>query len=101
MIRPYIEEVARRNQGGRCGAMVLLELVALHAWGGFMRDTILITDQDMSALTQLIGRTHPFGRDQEHLAILADELERATVVPSTQVPADVVTMGSRVRVQDV
>jgi regulator of nucleoside diphosphate kinase len=65
-----------------------------------MRDSILITDGDMARLSRLVDE-HVYGKDQAHLAALANELERATIVPAEEVPADVVTMGSRVVVRDL
>jgi regulator of nucleoside diphosphate kinase len=66
-----------------------------------LRDAIVITDQDMGMLTRLVDATPVKGPDQEHLAALAGELDRAVVVPSDEIPPDVVTMGSRFRVEDM
>jgi regulator of nucleoside diphosphate kinase len=41
------------------------------------------------------------GRDREHLESLRAELERAEIVEDTDIPADVITMHSRVLVQDM
>ena len=65
-----------------------------------MRDAILITDGDMARLSRLVDDAQVYGKDQAHLAALASELDRATVVRAEEVPADVVTMGSRVVVRD-
>jgi regulator of nucleoside diphosphate kinase len=66
------------------------------------RPRILITEEDMARLRQLVrhGRMSAH-RDQEHLAGLDDELDRAEVVASGEVSEDVVTMHSTVRVRDV
>jgi regulator of nucleoside diphosphate kinase len=65
-------------------------------------DRIVITEEDMSRLRQLVqqGRTSA-RRDQEHLADLDDELDRAEVVERGELSDDVVTMHSTVRVRDV
>jgi regulator of nucleoside diphosphate kinase len=54
-----------------------------------MNDQIIVTEADMSLLRLM--RTHP---------PLERELDRAVVVPSAAVPADVATMNSRVRYTD-
>jgi regulator of nucleoside diphosphate kinase len=66
-----------------------------------VRQTIVVTDRDMRTLTHLLATGNWKGRDQQHLVELADELERAEVVRSSEVPRDVVTLGSRVRVRDL
>ena len=65
------------------------------------RETILVTENDMDALTRLVDDGQAYARDREHLATLAAELDRAQVVSSTEAPDDLVTMGSRVRVRDL
>jgi regulator of nucleoside diphosphate kinase len=63
--------------------------------------SIFITEQDMERLRHLLNPAwRPLSRDQEHLEMLEQELDRAQIV-SSQVPEDVVTMNSRVRVKDV
>jgi regulator of nucleoside diphosphate kinase len=54
-----------------------------------MNDPIIVTAADM-ALLRMLRAPAPLDR----------ELDRATVVPSARVPADVVTMNSRVRYTD-
>jgi len=54
-----------------------------------MTGQVIVTEADMSLLRLM--RTHP---------PLERELDRATVVPSADVPADVATMNSRVRYTD-
>jgi regulator of nucleoside diphosphate kinase len=63
---------------------------------------ILITDADYGRLQQLIESSRRFRhRDAGYLDDLEQELERAIVVRSGEVPRDVVTMNSRVRVRDL
>lgn len=66
--------------------------------------TIYITRQDMERLRFLIksiqsSKTHD-DRDRPYLWTLGMELDRAVVVDSSEVPPDVVTMNSRVRLMD-
>ena len=64
--------------------------------------TILVTQSDMKKLVQLLDlRGTSQARDQQHLEMLAQELERAEVVPSEDIPSDVVTMHSHVLVRDL
>lgn len=62
---------------------------------------IIITDDDRLRLTALIHRVLDRGQDTSPLAALAGELRRSRVVPRTQVPRDVVTMNSTVRLRDL
>ena len=63
---------------------------------------IVITETDYERLQGLIESSRRFRqRDAEHLDDLEHELERAIVVRSGEVPHDVVTMNSRVRVRDL
>lgn len=61
---------------------------------------ITISETDAQRLRQLLRDRDATARDQEHLHELSVELERAHVLEPDRVPADVVTMGSRVRVLD-
>lgn len=64
--------------------------------------TIFVTQEDMRRLTDLVESAERISsRDLHHLRMLKKELERAEVVPSAELPADVVTMNSRVRVRDL
>jgi regulator of nucleoside diphosphate kinase len=64
--------------------------------------TIHITDYDMQRLRKLLEGTQYWNqRDREYLSHLEEELDRAVVVPSKKVPADVVTMNTQMRVTDV
>ena len=62
---------------------------------------ILIAEGDRSRLAALIHRAIDHGHDTSSLAALAGELRRARVVPRAQVPRDVVTMNSTVRLRDL
>ncbi len=63
---------------------------------------IVITEADYGRLQRLIEASRRFRqRDAKHLDDLEQELERASVVRSGEVPHDVVTMNSRVRVVDL
>jgi len=64
--------------------------------------TIHVTDYDMQRLRKLLeGTQHWNSKDRDYLAHLEDELDRAVLVPSKKVPADVVTMNSQMRVKDL
>src|SRR5437870_4168212 len=63
---------------------------------------IFITEQDMERLRHLLDTARrPLSKDQEHLKMLEQELDRAQIVSPSQVPEDVVTMNSKVRVKDL
>jgi regulator of nucleoside diphosphate kinase len=63
---------------------------------------ILVTENDMDRLKDLVHASRRSARrDQNHLAELDRELDRAEVVAAAEVPADVVTMQSVVRVRDL
>jgi len=67
-----------------------------------MRDRIYITDNDFEVLRRLVaGRREQNSTDREHLDMLQDELDRAEVVRPDELPRDVITMNSEVRVQDL
>jgi regulator of nucleoside diphosphate kinase len=60
---------------------------------------IYLTSQDrdrLQALTRMTG-----DKDRGDLADLLYELSRAVVVPAAEIPADVITMNSRVRLLDL
>ena len=64
--------------------------------------TIHITDYDMQRLRKLLEGTQYWNqKDREYLSHLEEELDRAVVVPSKKVPADVVTMNTQMRVTDL
>ena len=62
--------------------------------------TIFVTHRDLERLTRLL-ESDPSRRDTGAREALEQELGRAVVVESAQVPADVVTMNSRVRFEDL
>lgn len=66
--------------------------------------SIYITGSDMTRLRSMIGSARPLGSDDNwdrpYLLSLAAELDRAIVIESTEVPPDVVTMNSRLRLRD-
>lgn len=63
---------------------------------------IVITETDYARLRRLIDSSRRCTqRDAEHLDALEQELERATIAKAAEVPHDLVTMNSRVRVKDL
>lgn len=63
---------------------------------------ILITEDDMARLKGLVRQGRVAARrDQAHLAILDQELDRAEVIAAGDLSPDVVTMQSTVRVRDL
>jgi regulator of nucleoside diphosphate kinase len=67
-----------------------------------MRDRIYITEEDSEKLRRLIARRREANPvEQENLDMLEQELDRAEVVHRDDMPPDVVTMNSEVRMQDL
>lgn len=63
---------------------------------------IVVTQEDSQKLrTLLAGVRERSVRDREHLQQLADELDRARVVPASEIPPDVVTMNSELALRDL
>jgi regulator of nucleoside diphosphate kinase len=65
---------------------------------------IYITEFDLSRLTELleVGLTFRDNKsDSQHLDSLKEELDRAHIVMPKDIPVDVVTMNSRVRLSDM
>ncbi|MCF6156589.1 MAG: nucleoside diphosphate kinase regulator [Candidatus Brocadia sp.] len=63
---------------------------------------LYITEFDKSRLEELIAVAEEFGgHDRKDLESLAEELEKAVVVSPKNVPADVVTMNSKVVLRDL
>jgi regulator of nucleoside diphosphate kinase len=63
---------------------------------------ILITEDDMARLRELVRQGRAAARrDQDHLAGLDQELDRAEVIATGDLSPDVVTMHSTVRVRDL
>jgi regulator of nucleoside diphosphate kinase len=64
--------------------------------------TIYITEKDMNQLKRFLSGVDKAGSlDRKHLLELEAELARAKVVPPAEVPPDVVTMNSKVRILDL
>lgn len=64
-------------------------------------NSILVTKADMSRLRTLLDWGHSGdGHDQGHVMMLSGELARASEIDLDDMPADVVTMNSRVGVRD-
>jgi regulator of nucleoside diphosphate kinase len=64
--------------------------------------TIYVTEIDYNRLSGLIDRTRERnGIDREYLNKLEAELDRAEVVESKDIPRDVITMRSKVRLKDL
>lgn len=67
-----------------------------------MERSIFITEFDRKRLEELIDVAEEFGgHARKDLEALADELAKSEVVPSENVPPDVVTMNSRVLLRDL
>jgi regulator of nucleoside diphosphate kinase len=67
-----------------------------------MCDRIYITATDYERLRRLIaGRRQGNAPDLEYLDVLEAELDRAEIVAAEKIPADVVTMDSEFRLQDL
>lgn len=63
--------------------------------------SIYITVQDMNRLGRMLTKAVAAAENDEHLLQLEEELDRAKLVRSQEVPPDVVTMNSKIRVRDV
>ncbi|HEY5808966.1 MAG TPA: GreA/GreB family elongation factor [Povalibacter sp.] len=61
---------------------------------------IVVTQGDAERLRAVLGSRGGSVRDREHILDLRDELEQARVVAEHEIPADVVTLRSKVRVRD-
>jgi len=67
-----------------------------------MQHNIFITEEDLERLRLLLDPAKmSMGTDQESLEMLEGELDRAQIVSPSRVPAEVVTMNSKVRVKDL
>ena len=63
---------------------------------------LFVTDTDRDRLEKLlVGARQWSSRDKEHLQALEEELDKAYTVESKEIPGDVVTMRSQVRVRDM
>ncbi|TAM80682.1 MAG: nucleoside diphosphate kinase regulator [Acidobacteria bacterium] len=64
--------------------------------------TIYVTESDKAKLEDLFDYvSNVWKRDQRYLDALRQELERAEVVAAADIPPDVITMNSQVRVRDL
>lgn len=64
--------------------------------------TICITESDKARLENLFDDISSLWKwDRRYLDALREELERAEVVAAADIPADVITMNSQVRVRDL
>ena len=64
------------------------------------KNTIYLTDKDYNRLLQVV-QTQRQKNGLFVVAALSQELKRAKVVPPTEIPADVITMNSRVRLKEM
>ncbi len=65
------------------------------------RRIIYVTEFDYERLSALIKQANPKSRDKLHLQKLAEELEQGEIVEPQEIPHDVITMNSQVRLKDV
>ncbi len=64
--------------------------------------SLIISDNDERTLRAMLEGASGFNeRDQQQWRALEHELDKARIVPSGEVPRDVVTMNSRVRIVDM
>lgn len=68
---------------------------------GMEKRGIFITQFDLERLSALIAEKRAVGGDKTYLDDLEEELDLAEVVDSKDIPADVITMNSKVRLEDV
>lgn len=67
-----------------------------------MRDFIVVTATDLARLRRLVDGQKSFARsDSDSLDKLEQELDRAEVVDAADVPDDLITMNSEVRLKDL
>lgn len=62
---------------------------------------IFITRFDLERLNKLMAEKRAEGGNSAYLKDLEEELTRASIVESDEVPGDVITMNSRVRLKDM
>lgn len=65
------------------------------------REQIVITREDKKRLLSVLPRIQVESADREDLHLLAGEIARAVEVAPSEVPPDVVTLGSTARVTDL
>ena len=66
-----------------------------------MNNTIYLTELDYRRLVDLIQVQRQQAGVPANIGKLGEELKRARLVPSEEIPADVVTMNSRVQLRDM
>jgi regulator of nucleoside diphosphate kinase len=67
-----------------------------------MKKKIIISDRDERTLRELLAKRQSFfAAEAMNLQRLTGELDRARIVPLEKLPADVVTLGSTVELEDV
>ncbi|MEJ8802011.1 nucleoside diphosphate kinase regulator [Pontibacter sp. H249] len=66
-----------------------------------MNNTIYLTEQDYKRLIDLIQVQRQNGTAAVNIGKLGEELKRAKLVPAEEIPADVITMNSRVQLKDL
>jgi regulator of nucleoside diphosphate kinase len=65
-------------------------------------EAVVLGAEDTEKLRTLVeGERAPYSLDRFNLLRLEDELERATVVPQAELPADVIRMHSRIQLKDL
>jgi regulator of nucleoside diphosphate kinase len=86
------------GRGRRCGIVE----ITLSDEECMPERVIYVTEFDMDRLRKLLQGTRLWSsRDRQYLERLEEELDGAQVVPSEEIPRDVVTMNSRVKVKDL
>jgi regulator of nucleoside diphosphate kinase len=80
--------------------------IIVDAVGSWRTDRVLLTEQDalrlrVSLASALLGMTSGEAPAEDALELLATALRSAVVVPRDRIPADVVTMRSRLVLKDV
>ncbi len=63
--------------------------------------TLYVTEADRSAIRRLLAARSPGNQNGAALARLREELDVAVIVRANEIPPDVVTLNSRVRVRDL
>jgi regulator of nucleoside diphosphate kinase len=77
--------------------------IIVDAVGSWRTDRVLLTEQDAARLRATLARTslESMGAADDALELLAAALRSAVVVPPDRMPADVVTMQTRLVLKDV
>src|ERR1044071_2124348 len=91
--------VPRKNSG--CGVRYHHRSDLGRRGGVVKTGNIVITKNDYERLLRLINSRRQSGHETETLDALEQELERASIVSGSELPGDVVTMNSHVRVKDL